>query len=66
MIQDKKYKRQTRQTPEHTKQLISQKLKGRKKSIQHIENIRTGMQNYWISVKDVDDIFNKRARLIKC
>ena len=55
MIQNKNYKRQTRQMPERTKQLISQKLKGRKKPIQHIEKIRTGMQNYWKSVKDDND-----------
>ena len=55
MMQNKKYKRQTRQLKDSTKQLISQKLKGRKKSPQHIERIRTGMQNYWETVKDEDD-----------
>jgi mRNA-degrading endonuclease RelE of RelBE toxin-antitoxin system len=56
MIQNKNYKRQTRQLSDRQKQLISQKLKGRKKSPQHIEKIRTGMQNYWETVKDGDDI----------
>jgi hypothetical protein len=55
MIQNKNYKRQTRQLSDRQKQLISQKLKGRKKSPQHIEKIRTGMQNYWETVKDRDD-----------
>lgn len=55
MIQSKNYKRQTRQLSDRQKQLISQKLKGRKKSPQHIERIRTGMQNYWETVKDGDD-----------
>ena len=55
MIQSKNYKRQTRQLSDRQKQLISQKLKGRKKSPQHIERIRTGMQNYWETVKDGDN-----------
>lgn len=55
MIQNKNYKRQTRQLSDRQKQLISQKLKGRKKSPQHIERIRTGMQNYWTTLKDGDD-----------
>lgn len=50
MIQNKNYKRKTRQLSDRTKQLISQKLKGRMKSPQHIERIRTGMQNYWKTV----------------
>lgn len=52
MIQNKNYKRQTRQLSDRQKQLISQKLKGRKKSPQHIERIRTGMETYWKTVKD--------------
>lgn len=55
MIQNKNYKRTTRQLNDRTKQLISQKLKGRMKSPQHIERIRTGMQNYWKSVGDSND-----------
>ena len=55
MIQNKNYKRQIRQLSDRQKQLISQKLKGRKKSPQHIEKIRVGMQNYWETVKDGDD-----------
>ena len=55
MMQNRNYKRQTRQLKDSTKQLISQKLKGRKKSPQHIERIRTGMQNFWKTVKDSDE-----------
>ena len=55
MMQNRNYKRQTRQLSDRQKQLISQKLKGRKKSPQHIERIRTGMQNYWETVKDGDN-----------
>ena len=55
MILNKNYKRQTRQLSDRQKQLISQKLKGRKKSPQHIERIRTGMQNFWKTVKDSDE-----------
>lgn len=55
MMQNRNYKRQTRQLKDSTKQLISQKLKGRKKSPQHIERIRTGMQNFWETVKDSDE-----------
>ena len=50
MIQNKNYKRQTRQMPERTKQLISQKLKGRKKSPQHIERISMGMKKAWSQI----------------
>ena len=47
MIQSKNYKRQTRQLSDRQKQLISQKLKGRKKSSQHAERISMGMKNMW-------------------
>jgi hypothetical protein len=50
MMQNKNYKRQTRQMPERTKQLISQKLKGRKKSPQHIERISMGMKKAWSQI----------------
>lgn len=55
MVQNKNYKRQTRHLSDRTKQLISQKLKGRMKSPEHIERIRTGMQNYWKTVEDNTD-----------
>ena len=47
MIQSKNYKRQTRQLSDRQKQLISQKLKGRKKSTQHSERISMSMKNLW-------------------
>lgn len=55
MIQNKNYKRQTRELKDSTKKLISQRLKGRAKSPQHIERIRTGMQNYWKTVESNTD-----------
>ena len=55
MTHDKNYKRQTRQLKNCTKQLISQKLKGKMKSPQHVERIRTGMRNYWKTVKNGED-----------
>lgn len=51
MMQNKNHKRQTRQMPERTKQLISQKLKGRKKSPQHIERISMGMKKAWSQIE---------------
>ena len=51
MIQNKSYKRQTRQLKDSTKQLISQKLKGRKKSPQHIERISMGMKKMWSQIE---------------
>ena len=57
MILNKNYKRQTRQLSDRQKQLISLKVKGRKKSPQHIERIRTGMQNHCATLKDGDDNF---------
>jgi hypothetical protein len=47
MVQNKNYKRPTRQMSERQKQLISQKLKGRKKSVQHSERISMSMKNLW-------------------
>lgn len=51
MIHNKNYKRQTRQLKDSTKQLISQKLKGRKKSPQHIERISMGMKKMWSQIE---------------
>ena len=51
MMQNRNYKRQTRQMPERSKQLISQKLKGRKKSPQHIERISMGIKKAWSQIE---------------
>lgn len=51
MMQNRNYKRQTRQLKDSTKQLISQKLKGRKKSPQHIERISMGMKKMWSQIE---------------
>lgn len=57
MMQNKNYKRQTRQLSDRQKQLISQKLKGRKKSPQHIEHISMGMKKMWQNIKGTDGHF---------
>ena len=57
MIQNRNYKRQTRQLSDRQKQLISQKLKGRKKSPQHIEHISMGMKKMWQNIKGTDGHF---------
>ena len=44
------YKRKYRQMDDATKQKISQSLKGRSKSITHIENIRKGLRDYWKNI----------------
>lgn len=44
------YKRQYRQLSDATKQKISQSLKGRSKSMSHVENIKNGMKKYWKTV----------------
>ena len=57
MIQNNTYKRQTRQLSDRQKQLISQKLKGLKKSPQHIEHISMGMNKMWQNIKGTDGHF---------
>lgn len=57
MIQNNTYKRQTRQLSDRQKQLISQKLKGCKKSPQHIEHISMGMKKMWQNIKGTDGHF---------
>ena len=57
MMQNRNYKRQTRQLSDRQKQLISQKLKGRKKSPQHIEHISMGMKKMWQNIKGTDGHF---------
>ena len=41
------YKRKQRALSDITKQKISMKLKGRKKSLAHCSKISKGLQNYW-------------------
>lgn len=54
MIQNKNYKYK-REMPEIVKQRISQKLKGRKKSISHCMAISDGLKRAWSQVKKKDD-----------
>lgn len=55
MMQNRNYKRQTRQLKDSTKQLISQKLKGRSKPINVRAKIASSMKSYWDTVKDSDE-----------
>ena len=58
MVQNKNYKRQTREVPERVRQLISQKLRGRKKSVEHCKAISDGQKRAWASIssKDANDM----------
>ena len=47
MIQNKNYKRTTREMPQETKDKISAKLRGRKKSITHCQAISKGLKKAW-------------------
>ena len=47
------YKRKQRALSDITRQKISMKLKGRKKSISHANNISKGLQNYWSQIPQV-------------
>ena len=49
------YKRQYRQMSDETKQKISQSLKGKSKSMSHVENIKKGLKNYWKQIPNRPD-----------
>lgn len=53
------YKRQYRQMSDETKQKISQSLKGRSKSMSHVENIKNGLRNYWKNIPNRPDVEQK-------
>jgi len=55
MIQNKQYKRQTRQMPDATKQKISAALRGRKKSVTHCQSISDGLKRMWQQIPKGDD-----------
>ena len=44
------YKRKQRALSDVTKQKISTKLKGRRKSFQHSANISKGLERYWSQI----------------
>ena len=50
------YKRQYRQMSDETKQKISQSLKGRSKSMSHVENIKNGLKNDWKNIPNRPDV----------
>lgn len=49
-MEQKNYKRKTREMSEETKQKISAKLKGRRKSAQTCKSISDGLKIYWHSI----------------
>jgi len=55
------YKRQYRQMSDETKQKISQSLKGRSKSMSHVENIKNGLRNYWKNIPNRPDVEQKNS-----
>ena len=48
------YKRKQRAMSDVTKQKISSKLKGRRKSFQHCQNISKGLEGYWQQIPKQD------------
>ena len=47
MIQNKNYKRTSREMPQETRDKISAKLRGRKKSVTHRQAISKGLKKAW-------------------
>ena len=45
------YKRKQRALSDMTKQKISSKLKGRRKSLSHCQNISKGLEQYWSQIE---------------
>lgn len=45
------YKRKQRALSDMTKQKISSKLKNRRKSVQHCQNISKGLERYWSQIE---------------
>lgn len=56
------YKRKCRQMSDETKQKISQSLKGRSKSMSHVENIKNGLRNYWKNIPNRPDVEQKNSQ----
>lgn len=54
MIQNKQYKRQTREVPQNVRDKISASLRGRKKSAEHCQAISDGLKaetgGYWSKI----------------
>lgn len=54
-MEQNQYKRKYREMDDATKQKISQKLKGRMKSISHCQAISDGLKNYWQQISSKPD-----------
>ena len=51
-LMTREYKRKNRSLSQKTKDKISRKLTGRKKSAEHSRHIAEGMRKYWASVPE--------------
>ena len=54
-MEQKQYKRKTREMSDATKQKISQKLKGRMKTPSHCQAISDGLKAMWRSIGKKED-----------
>lgn len=54
-MEQKQYKRKTREMSDATKQKISQKLKGRMKTPSHCQAISNGLKAMWDSIPKKED-----------
>ena len=59
MIQNKQYKRQTREVPQNVRDMISASLRGRAKSAEHCRAISDGLKaetgGYWSKIPKSDE-----------
>ena len=57
-MENRQYKRQTREVPQEVRDKISASLKGVKKSPEHCRNISNGLSGYWSHIPKSNDINN--------
>ncbi len=62
---EKNYKRQYRECPVEVRKKISAKMRGRKKTSVHKQNISNGMKNYWAGVPSMSGTdFTSTGRIV--
>lgn len=62
---EKTYKRQFRECPAEVRQKISNKMKGRKKTSTHKQNISAGLKDYWRGVPSISGTdFTSTGRIV--
>lgn len=49
-MEDKDYRRKTREVPQEVRNNIAAKLRGRKKTPEHCRNISSGLRSYWSKI----------------